>query len=204
MAAGNAFDPRELDETGLLQHLSELVEAIEACGLVRDATAQHPTWLREVPADGEADSHDDADLDKVVLWRHPRMLDTLQGYVATTRVPHMVHLRLFDPTWQPATLLPGHFDKGWRFDSAEALRAIASDLRERLWPRALSWFEEPIEPEALMLAHGRRPALLAPGPLLERHRERAQWLEAQGQTREAAWLRGVIAGIERLYEPPPE
>lgn len=186
-----AFDPRELDDAHVLGHLGELVGALEACAFARDPDALHPTWLRETGADG--------DLDKVVLWRHPRMPDTLQGYVATTRVAHMVHLRLFDPQWRPATVLPGHIDKGWRFASAEDLAALAVELREVVWPRALAWFERPLEPEALMREHGRVPSVVEPGPLLERHRERAVWLESQGRSDEATWLRGVIAEIERLY-----
>lgn len=184
-----------LDDDALFERLPSTMAAISAAGFVRDthgasSAVQHPTWIR-VRGEG-----DDADADKVVLWRHPRVRTTLHGYVATTRVGDMVHLRFFDPSWQPETVLPGHLEKGWEL----ADLAAADAALESVWDRALAWFESPVPADRVMAQDGRLAALVAPGPMLERHRRRAGWLAEQGRDAEAAHVRALIARIEALFE----
>ncbi len=184
------------DTSELLTALRPLLEVVEASGF-QHADGQQPTWTRArtFEEDGEVTA---SWIEKVVLWRHPRQAH-LHGYVATTRFAAMVHWRLFDPEWKPERVLPGYFEKGWSFESVQEARAIAAELARVVWPRALLWFDEPVEPDELMLAAGRVPSVVAPGPTLERHRRRAEWLEAQGRTREATFVRGVVAELEALF-----
>ena len=190
----------------LLAALAPLLEVVEASGFQR-AEGQQPTWTRtrstkesSVEESGVEDGVVAGDVwtEKVVLWRHPRQAH-LHGYVATTRADAMVHWRLFDPEWKPARILPGYFEKGWAFDSAAQASAIAEDLARVVWPRALLWFDEPVDPDQLMMAAGRVPSVVRPGPMLEQHRRRAAWLESQGRQREAAFVRGVVGEIEALF-----
>lgn len=177
-----------LSDSQFMDALSPLTGAMEACGF-EVADGPQPTWLRI----GE-----DV-INKVVLWRHPRRLSTLQGYVASTNHGAMVHLRLFDPDWQPERLLPGSVDKGWDFEDAESLSELASQLAGSIWPRAIGWFEAPVDAEELLMMHGRVPSVIRPGPLLDYHRRRANWLREHEKHREAEYVEQMVDEIEALY-----
>jgi len=178
-----------LSDDAFLRALEPLTTALETLGFEPLAEAPQPTWAR--PSQGNQE--------KFVLWRHPRMPWSLHAYVATTRSVHAVHLRLFDVDWRPARVLPGHLEKGWPFDAEASLAATARLLLDTLLPRALAWLEAPVPGEEVMRLTGRVASLLSPGPLLEQHRRRAQWLEDVGRPDEAAFVRGLVAEIESLF-----
>jgi hypothetical protein len=198
--------PSPLTDEALADGLRPLTDALEATGFTQDPSQPQPTWARTRLSDpSPADAAPDVDAEapqwqeKVVLWRHPRLPWELHGYVASTRSPHAVHLRFFDPGWQPTQVLPGHWEKGFAFAHLDGLRALAAWLTEAIWPRALAWFEAPCPAEDLLSVGARVMSLVQPGPLLEQHRARAAWLAAQGRDGEAAFVRGVVAHIESLF-----
>ncbi len=137
-----------LDDAAFLTAIQPLVEAIAAAGFAPDSQATHATWQRLsalcCPTSGERCA------ERVVLWRHPRRPNELQAYVSTGYENLAIHLRFFDPSWRPDTILPGYLDKGWPFASAAALSEVTQDLAATLWPRALAWFAQPIPAEAVL------------------------------------------------------
>ncbi len=179
--------------------LSGLVQVVEASGFVLDSGHAQPSWVRIHPpaADGTERG------EKVVLWRHPRMPWEVHGHVASSLSEHAVHLRFFDPEWKPQRIMPGHIDKGFVFESAKTLRALANKMVSVIWPRALAWFEAPASAEEILGSDARLLSLVRPGPLLEHHRARAAWLETQGRTEEAAFMRGLVAEVEALFDQKP-
>lgn len=190
--------PANWSDEDLIAALAQTVASLVAAGFERSSGdgVHHPTWIRERGVDV------DADADKVVLWRHPRVPGTLHGYVATTRVGHMVHLRFFDPTWQPEAVLPGHVDKGWELERDDSVGQVDARLAA-VWPRALTWFEAPVAPDEVLAEHGRVASVVAPGPLLASHERRARWLREAGRDEEAEHVDALVARIRALYDTAP-
>ena len=186
-----------LDEDAFFGGLEALLEVVTATGFEADLGHHQPTWIR-TRRSGPGGEDGDVIGEKVVLWRHPRYPDELHGHVATSASPHAVHLRFFDPEWCPERVLPGYLEKGFEFDDLVELGGVAEKLKRVIWPRALAWFRHPVPADELLSARGSVLALVKPGPVLEQHRRRAEWLDARGQSQEAEYVRGVIAEIEAM------
>jgi hypothetical protein len=203
-SVGRVAERPALSDEAWMAGLAPLIAALEAMGFVRDLAQPQPTWERPrvVAAEGEG-VEGEGEGEKVVLWRHPRLPWEVHGYVASSLSPHAVHLRFLDPDWQPDQVLPGHWDKGFAFETATGLEALAERLREVIWPRALAWFEAPVSAEALLGARARVMSLVRPGRVLEQHRGRVAWLEAHERHDEAAFVRGIIAQVEALFADAP-
>ena len=119
------------------------VQLVKACGF---APHDAQSMTRELEG-----SHE-----QLTLWIHPRQPGLLHAHVKTSRSPHAVHLRLFDPHWKPERVLPGHLGKGFDISNPQQLKETAL-LLEELWPRIEHWFSNPISGEALMLQQGVAP-----------------------------------------------
>lgn len=141
-----------LSEEAFWAGLLPLTQRLEHEGFAFMTVDDQPCYFRSEPyTEAQVEAGFIPRQEKVVLWRHPRLPHEVQGHVASSMTPHKVHLRFFDPDWRPEKILPSYLGKGFAFSDEASLRAVATRLAEVIWPRAMAWFEDPVEAEALLV-----------------------------------------------------
>lgn len=136
--------PDTLRDAALFEYFTPFFAVLQQQGFER---VQGPTmrWRRTRTGPEATQA-----IDEVVVWRHPRYPNAVHGHVSTSRSPHAVHLRFFDPSWTPDEVLPGHLGKGFEFNDDADLRAMSEHFCNDILSRALAWFVEPIEAGELL------------------------------------------------------